>query len=67
MMKINKKTIIELTNKDLENLVKEYITKEGYTVKNINFDVIERIIPRDPVDRFDNIIMILDKCIVECE
>ena len=67
-MKINKSTIIELTNKDLEELVKEYIKKEGYVVKNIKFDVIEHIIARDPVDsRFDVTRMMLDKCIVECE
>ena len=67
-MKINKSTTIELTEKDLEKLVKEYITKEGYTVKNIKFDIIEHVIARDPVDsRFDAVRMILDKCIVECE
>ena len=67
-MKINKSTTIELTNKDIEKLIKEYITKEGYTVKNIKFDIIEHVIARDPVDsRFDSVKMMLDGCIIECE
>ena len=67
-MKINKSTTIDLTTEDIEALIKKHINKEGYIVSNIEFNVREKVISRDPIDdRFDLIKLILDGCTVICK
>ena len=66
MMKINKETTIELTAKDIEDIIKHHINKEGYIVEQIEFNVSEHIIERDPIDaRFDIIKLMLDGCVAK--
>lgn len=63
-MKINKSTTIELTVKDIEDIIKHHINKEGYIVEHITFYVSEHIIKRDFTDdRFDITKLMLDGCI----
>ena len=65
-MKINKETTIELTVKDIEDIIKKHINKEGYIVEQIAFNVSEHIIERDPIDdRFDITKLMLDGCVAK--
>lgn len=63
-MKINKETTIELTVKEIEDIIKHHINKEGYIVEHITFYVSEHIIKRDFTDdKFDITKLMLDGCI----
>ena len=65
-MKINKETTIELTTKDIEDIIKHHINKEGYIVEHITFNVSEHMIESDPIDdRFDIIELMLDGCVAK--
>lgn len=65
-MKINKSTTIELTVKDIEDIIKHHINKEGYIVEQIDFNVSEHIIKRDFTDdRFDTTKLMLDGCVAK--
>lgn len=67
-MKINKSITIELTVKDIEALIIEYINNEGYGVNEIEFKVSEHIIERDPIDsRLDITKLMVDGCIIKCK
>lgn len=65
-MKINKETTIEFTVKDIEDIIKKHINKEGYIVEQIAFNVSEHIIERDPIDdRLDITKLMLDGCVAK--
>lgn len=65
-MKINKETTIVLTAKDIEDIIKKHINREGYIVEEISFNVFEHIIERDPIDdRFDITKLMLDGCVAK--
>ena len=65
-MKINKETTIELTTKDIEDIIKRHINQEGYIVEHIEFNVSEHIIKKDFTDdRFDITKLMLDGCVAK--
>ena len=65
-MNINKEITIELTVKDIEDIIKHHINQKGYVVEQIEFNVSDHIIEKDPIDdRLDITKLMLDGCAVK--
>ena len=63
-MKVNKSTTIELTTKDIEDIIKGHMSNQGYNLTSIDFNISNSIegtgVYEHPVSKFIG-------CTVRCE